>query len=109
MFQGLQKKLFRGMTTTLSGGRIFKQQILSDPLPIHLAAQRVERVLKRETLLHPVHRPTRPLAKALSQAAKIRLATMMNMILLAKILLLISDSSNLVPYPLWDGIQCILK
>ena len=121
------KKLFLGMTTTLSGGKIFKQQILSDPLPIHLAAQRVERVLERGTHLHPVHGPTRPLAKvkmemasflqptwfqpfqALSQAAKIRLATMMNMILLAKILLLISDSSNLVPYPLWDGIQCTLK
>ena len=51
------------MTTTLSGGKIFKQQILSDPLPIHLAAQRVERVLERGTHLHPVHGPTRPLAK----------------------------------------------
>ena len=121
------KKLFRGMIISLTGGKIFKQQILSDPLPIHLAAQRVERVLERETHLHPVHGPTRPLAKvkmelasslqptwflsfqALSQAARIRLATMMNMILLAKILLLTSDPSNFVPYPLWDGIQSILK
>ena len=121
------KNLFLGMIRTLSGGKIFKQQILSDPLPIHLAAQRVERVLERETHLHPVHGPTRPLAKvkmelasflqptwfqsfqALSQAAKIRLATMMNMILLAKILLLISDSSNLVPYHLgWDT-NCIMQ
>ena len=63
------KKLFLGMTTTLSGGKIFKQQILSDPLPIHLAAQRVERVLERGTHLHPVHGPTRPLAKVKMEMA----------------------------------------
>ena len=63
------KNLFLGMIRTLSGGKIFKQQILSDPLPIHLAAQRVERVLERETHLHPVHGPTRPLAKVKMELA----------------------------------------
>ena len=57
------------MITTVSGGKIFKQQILSDPLPIHLAAQRVERVLERETPLHPVHGPTRLLAKVKMEMA----------------------------------------